>query len=265
MKKILLISLVLLALWAYAKVSLSPMDQSQISFFFNPLGTDDFGRDNLSVAILSAINSMIVAIVLTVLAFMVSGSIAFAAMLSRSKWIKSSLRAIGTLVESCPVIVWLFVIIVGLRDESRLVVVTIAFILAAIPYLTNVIYGELERIWHAEFVESARIAGLGEWRIGLRFILPNTTAVITPVFINVYGAALTVNGVIGVLGMGNRMDLEIGIMLLRAKESISTQPQIMVLAIAALIMIFGVMVIVGQEIKKKAEGEKGILYSNVLF
>lgn len=267
LKKIIIILSGLFALWAYAKLCLL-LDENckgQLNFLINIFGSDEFGRDTFAVAILSSLNSMAVAIMLSAFSFCIALVIAFGAFLSRIDYLKLFLNSIGTLIESCPVIIWLFVIIVGLRNEPRIIIVTVAFVLAAIPYLSNVIYGELERLWHADFVESARIAGLGEWRIGLRFIMPNTLAVITPVLVNLYGAALTINGVIGVLGMGNRMDLEIGVLLLRGKENISNQPQIMFLAICGLLLIFWIMIILIQEIKKIVEGDKRVVFRNTIF
>lgn len=264
MKKVLIIISGIIILFIYAKIRLSItadwLDKSLITF----LGVDEFGRDNFAVAILSSINSMVTAIALTLFAFITGSIVAFSAILAKVKFIKTILHASGTLIESCPVIVWLFVIIVGFRDYPRFVIVSVTFILAAIPYLSNVIFGELERLWHADFIESARIAGLTNLRIGFKYLLPNTLSVITPVLINVYGAALTVNGVIGVLGMGNRMDLEIGTLLLRGKENITTNPQIMLLAILSLITIYFIIILIGQEIKKRVMGERNIITDKVM-
>lgn len=253
MRKSILIIIGIIVLFVYSKLM---VDYSSTTFHL--LGIDEFGRDNISVIILSSIYSMTLALLLTVLSFIFSGVIAYFILLFKNRIIHNLLRSLSNLTESIPMLIWLFIIIIGFRNFSRVFVVILTFIFAALPYLTNVIYGEFERLWNVEFVESAKIAGLKNYRIIFKFILPNALSVLIPVGINVYGAALTINGVIGLLGMGNRMDYEIGTVLMRGKEYVLINPEILILGIISLVLIFLSVFVIAEELKIKISGKTEI-------
>jgi peptide/nickel transport system permease protein len=243
--------------YVYGILQLSWSPDWSFTLTYHIFDVDEFGRDILAAAIVAMVNSMVAAVALTLFSFMVAGGIALGAFLVRFLFLRSLVINAGTLIESCPILIWLFVILVGFHEYPRPVIVLITFILAATPYITNVLTGELERLWHADFVEAARISGAGDFRIVSKYIFANALPVLSPVFINVSGAALTVNGVIGLLGMGNRMDLEIGTLLLRGKESITTCPQIMLLSIVALVAVFSFVMAVGRRIEHRFERGDG--------
>lgn len=253
MRKSIFIAIGIIVLYFY---SLFMVDNSGNSF--NILGIDEFGRDNFSVIVLSSVYSMILALLLTVLSFIFSGTIAYSSVLSQNKIINNIIRSLSNITESIPMLIWLFIIIIGFRNFARVIVVILTFIFAALPYLTNVIYGEFERLWHVEFVDSAKIAGIKNYRIIFKYILPNALSVIIPVSINVYGAALTINGVIGLLGMGNRMDYEIGTLLMRGKEYVLINPELIISGVIALVLIFLIVCVFAEELKIKITGKTDI-------
>lgn len=233
-----LIGLPLLALAAFLWFGLEPVE-SWISYSWqHPLGTDEFGRDFLAVLIGAMGLSLSKAVIITLIAIIISTVIAYLAIYFQNKVVEGFFRGIVIVVESCPILLWVFVVIIAFSRLPAVIAVTVAFIIAATPFVSNVIAGELERLWKADYVRAARILGIGEWRILMSYILPNAVSVLIPVALNVLGAALTVSGAIGILGMGNRSELDLGILLLRGKENVLQNPTILIVTVMTFIGIY---------------------------
>ena len=80
-------------------------------------------------------------------------------------------------------------------------------------------------------MEAAYSLGASELRVLARYILPNAASVLVPFTGQILGAAIAVDGAIGVIGLGNRSDLDLGVFLLRGKETFGLHPQVLVLAL----------------------------------
>ena len=233
-----LIGLPLLALAAFLWFGLEPVEPWLSYSWQHPLGTDEFGRDFLAVLIGATALSLSKAVIITLIAIIISTVIAYLAIYFQNKVVEGFFRGIVIVVESCPILLWVFVVIIAFSRLPVVIAVTVAFIIAATPFVSNVIAGELERLWKADYVRAARILGIGEWRILMSYILPNAVSVLIPVALNVLGAALTVSGAIGILGMGNRSELDLGILLLRGKENVLQNPTILIVTVMTFIGIY---------------------------
>lgn len=233
-----LIGLPLLALAAFLWFGLEPVEPWLSYSWQHPLGTDEFGRDFLAVLIGATALSLSKAVIITLIAIIISTVIAYLAIYFQNKVVEGFFRGIVIVVESCPILLWVFVVIIAFSRLPAVIAVTVAFIIAATPFVSNVIAGELERLWKADYVRAARILGIGEWRILMSYILPNAVSVLIPVALNVLGAALTVSGAIGILGMGNRSELDLGILLLRGKENVLQNPTILIVTVMTFIGIY---------------------------
>jgi len=233
-----LIGLPLLALAAFLWFGLEPVEPWLGYSWQHPLGTDEFGRDFLAVLIGAMGLSLSKAVIITLIAIIISTVIAYLTVYFQNKVVEGFFRGIVIVVESCPILLWVFVVIIAFSRLPAVIAVTVAFIIAATPFVSNVIAGELERLWKADYVRAARILGIGEWRILMSYILPNAVSVLIPVALNVLGAALTVSGAIGILGMGNRSELDLGILLLRGKENVLQNPTMLILTVMTFIGIY---------------------------
>lgn len=233
-----LIGLPLLALTAFLWFGLEPVEPWLGYSWQHPLGTDEFGRDLMAVLIGAIGLSLGKAVIITLIALTFSTLIAYVAIYFQNKVVEGFFRGVVIVVESCPILLWVFVVIIAFSRLPAVIAVTVAFIIAATPLISNVIAGELERLWKADYVRAARILGIGEWRIMMSYIFPNAVSVLIPVALNVLGAALTVSGAIGILGMGNRSELDLGILLLRGKENILQNPIILIVTVMTFIGIY---------------------------
>ena len=207
----------------------------------HPLGTDEFGRDLLANVILSTGLSALKGLGLAVLAFAFAGLVAYFAVVRGSRTVAVLLRGMTNVVESIPVLLWVLVAVIAI-NEPRVLVVALAFSIAALPAVSTVIAGELERLVHTPFIEAARMLGVREAHLLWRYLLPNAAAVLAPLVIQVLGAAIAVDGAIGVLGMGNRSQPDLGVMLLRGKENFTDNPQILLLAVGMFAALYAYLI-----------------------
>jgi peptide/nickel transport system permease protein len=152
-------------------------------------------------------------------------------------------------------------ILIAMLAEARLAVVAAAFTIAILPITTNVIAGEVVRLREAPFVQAARALGVSESRIIIRHIIPNVVAVLGPLFLQILGAAIAIDGAIGLLGLGNRTQLDIGILLLRGKENALLFPHLLIGVIATIFLIYCWLFLLIRTVSQKSSVHSSFLFS----
>lgn len=206
--------------------------------WWDPIGTDEFGRDLLATAIAAAGLSFAKGCLLTMLVIVVGIVVAEAMTLARSSVVSSAVSIVARVLESVPTVFWVVAVVVVLK-ESRTLVAAVAFVLIVVPSASTVVAGELQRLRLRPFVESAYLLGVAEWRVLVRHIIPHSRSVLVPFAIQVLGGAIAIDGAIGVLGLGSRSDLDLGVFLIRGRESFSQHPQVMWVGLAMYLAIYG--------------------------
>ena len=186
-------SILLWIFWA------APSDQWTLPNIDHPLGTDEFGRDLLATALAATGLSLLKGIAITAGALAMSIVAAELVTLRRASLPSAIARAVANIVESVPVVLWIFIVIVAVPGP-RFLVVAVAFSLVVLPIATHLLAGEFFRLRAAPYVEAAYHLGAGELRVLIRYILPNAAAVVVPFGLQVLGAAIAVDGAIGVIG-----------------------------------------------------------------
>lgn len=203
----------------------------------HPLGTDEFGRDifftSLAAAGFSLVKGFGIALVTLVMAIALAEGIT----LSGHRLPALAIRGVANVVESIPSVLWVMIVLIVLR-EPRLFVVGAAFALVTLPTAAHVLAGEILRLRTMPFVEAARQLGAGELRVLVVYVLPNARAVLVPYSLQLLGAAIAVDGAIGVIGLGNRSDIDLGILLLRGKENFVLHPQVLLASLALYAAIY---------------------------
>ena len=211
----------------------------------HPLGTDEFGRDILATALAAAALSLGKGTAIAAATMALGLFFASLATARGSRHAEFLVSAAAAVVESIPIVLWVMIVLVVLR-EPRLLVVGTAFCLVVLPSATRVIAGELYRLRAQPYVEAAYQLGAGEARVLFRYMLPNAGPVLLPYGLQVLGGAIAVDGAIGVIGLGNRSDLDLGIFLLRGKENFVQHPQLLLLALAMYGLLFGYLLFAGR-------------------
>ena len=231
-------SILLWIFWA------APGDQWILPGIDHPLGTDEFGRDLFATALAATGLSLLKGIAITAGTLAISIVAAELVTLRRASLPAAIARAAANIVESVPVVLWIFIVIVAVPGP-RFLIVAVAFALLVLPIATHLLAGEFFRLRAAPYVEAAYHLGSGELRVLIRYILPNAAAVVVPFALQVLGAAIAVDGAIGVIGLGSRSDLDLGIFLLRGKESFFLHPQVLIVAVAAYGLLYGYLMWIG--------------------
>lgn len=139
------------------------------------LGTDHFGRDILSMLIMGARNSVIVAFVAIAIGIGFGVPLGLAAA-SRRGWVDELIMRFNDFTFAFPALISAIMItaIIGPGAVNSIIAIGIF----NIPVFARVVRGAALSIWKREFILAARSAGKGKFRISIEHILPNTFSVL---------------------------------------------------------------------------------------
>jgi ABC-type dipeptide/oligopeptide/nickel transport system permease subunit len=189
------------------------------------LGTDDLGRDVLSLVMNGARVSIYVGVGAVLVEIVLGLSIGMAAGYFGGI-IDEVLMRITDVIFSLPQIMMLLLAISMFAARGIDIILLIMGALGW-PFLARVVRSEYLSLRETTYVEAARSMGASSWRIIIRHILPNILSVIIviatmdiPWFI-LYEATLTY------LGFGDPMSSSWGVLLQRGSDSMRSSPWIM--------------------------------------
>jgi ABC-type dipeptide/oligopeptide/nickel transport system permease subunit len=180
------------------------------------LGSDDWGRDVLSLLVLGAGVSLYVGIAAVTLEAVVGLSIGMIAGYFGGL-IDEILMRVTDVILTLPTLMLLIVAVAMFQVRGIHIIIIVSGLLGW-PFLARVVRSEFLTLKQSTFVEAARSVGASNWRIILRHILPNALASIIvlltmdiPWYI-FYEAALTF------LGFGDPAAASWGILMDRGKR-----------------------------------------------
>ncbi|MEO1846323.1 MAG: ABC transporter permease [Pseudomonadota bacterium] len=156
---------------------LAPYGQSQIvGDVWEPLfgkfvfGTDQIGRDMLSMLIYGARNMIGLALLTTVCAFGLGSLLGFLAATMRG-WVDQALSRFVDVIISIPTLIFALIVLSSTGTSVFALVTVIAIIYAMPVYrIARAVAMDIEVM---DFVEAARLRGEGLWWIMRKEILPN--------------------------------------------------------------------------------------------
>ncbi len=183
------------------------------------LGTDELGRDMLTRMIYGARSVLFVIVVVTAIDLVLGLPLGAAAGYFGG-WVDTLIMRTGDFLFAFPGLLFIFFVAatikpgivnaikaLGFNDFVRsgyadYLVVMIALGIAGWAGLARLVRGQILTLREKEFVTSARVTGLSNWRIITRYLLPNA---ISPIIISLSmgmgGIALT-EGILSYLGIG---------------------------------------------------------------
>jgi len=144
----------------------------------HPLGKSSYGRDVLARMIFGARTSLTIA--LPAILLNVTGGIVIGVIAAYYRgWIDSIIMRICDVFLAFPglVLALVFIAIFGRKLEMIIIVWGVL----GIPFYARLIRGNVLQARELPYVDAARVAGAGNWRIMFRHILPNT---IQPVIVS---------------------------------------------------------------------------------
>lgn len=183
-------------------------------------GTDKFGRDVFARAVYSARLDLSVGVTIAIGAMVIGSAIGVISGYWGS-WVDETVMRLTDVVLAFPgfVLALILVAVLGNSIPNVMIAVTVAYI----PYFIRLTRAEVLTQREMEYVDGARLAGNGRWRIAFRHVLPNS---LRPSFVQATLVAgwsiLTVAG-LAFLGVGIRPPTpEWGVMVAEGAPDIIT-------------------------------------------
>lgn len=137
------------------------------------LGTDQLGRDLLSMLMIGARTSIAVALIAVGIGICLGVPLGLIAAARRGSWLDEVLMRGNDLIFAFPSLV-IAILITAITKPSAVNAI-IAIGIFNIPVFARVARGAALTIWTRDFILAARVAGKGAVRISAEHILPNIT------------------------------------------------------------------------------------------
>lgn len=137
------------------------------------LGTDQFGRDILSMIMIGARTSIAVALVAVGIGMILGVPLGLAAAARKGGWLDEVIMRANDLVFAFPSLL-IAVMITAVFGASALNAI-IAIGIFNIPVFARLTRGAALSLWNRDYILAARVAGKGPARISMEHILPNVS------------------------------------------------------------------------------------------
>ena len=162
-------------------------------------GTDQFGRDILSMIMAGAQTSILVGLIAVSLGLALGVGLGLLAA-ARRGWIEEVVMRLNDLTFAFPVILLAILITAGWGPGIANAILALAVI--NVPIFARLVRGAALSVWAREFVLAARAAGKGDLRITLEHILPNILNVIVVQATISFAIAILAEAALSYLGVG---------------------------------------------------------------
>ena len=201
---VILLTFILMAIFANFVAPLDPLSTDAKSSLAPPggrhwLGADVMGRDEFSRIVHGARVSLAVSIGATGLGAIFGVSIGLASGYVGG-WFDLIVQRITEILQSLPLLVMALVITTALGPSLENTIIAIA--LPLIPNVSRVIRSNTLSLREMPFVEAAQAAGMSEWRIAIRHVLPNTLAPLIVLATAQLGSTILTEASLSFLGLG---------------------------------------------------------------
>ncbi len=186
------------------------------------LGTDHLGRDLLARLIWGTLLSLAVGISASIIAAVVGSGIGITAGYFGGRTDNFIMRGVDMLMAFPYILLALAIVAVlgpGLLNALYAVAVV------NIPFFARNIRGATVSIAHREFVDAARLSGMGDWRIVWHEILPNVLPVIAIAMSTTVGWMILETAGLSFLGLGSQPpQADLGSMLGEGRKLLISAP-----------------------------------------
>ncbi|MBC6416561.1 MAG: ABC transporter permease [Rhodospirillales bacterium] len=232
------IALIALVWTPHSVFEMAIKDRMQGPSWDHLLGTDQFGRDLLSMLMVGASNSIGVAVVA------VGVGLAFGVPLgglaaSRRGWIDELVMRFNDFAFAFPALLSAVMITAVFGPGSVNSIIAIGIF--NVPVFARVTRGGALALWQREYVLAARMAGKGRARITLEHILPNIASLLIVQGTIQFALGILAEAGLSYLGLGTQPPLPSwGKMLAEAQTMLYLAPQLAILpGLAIMLTVLG--------------------------
>ncbi len=185
----------------------------------HPLGTDMLGRD-LLVGLVHA-SRVSLAVGLTAAGLAVFVGVLFGALSGYfGGWVDQVLTRITEVFQTMPPLVFVVVVVAILTPSVSSIILGIA--VTSWPQISRLVRAETLRLRDAEFVQAARVMGMGHARIILAHILPNAISPVVVAGSILVASAILTEAALSFLGLGDPNLISWGSMIGSGREVLRT-------------------------------------------
>lgn len=190
------------------------------------LGTDQFGRDILSIVMSGAQNSITVGVVAVSIGIVFGVSLGLLAS-ARRGWTEELVMRLSDFMFAFPAILLAIMLVATIGPGAVNAIVAIGVF--SVPIFARLTRGAANVVWEREFVLAARAAGKGRFRITVEHVLPNIISVIIVQATIQFALAILAEAALSYLGIGSQPPTPSwGRMLSEAQTMIFLKPMLAV-------------------------------------
>jgi peptide/nickel transport system permease protein len=188
----------------YDPTALSIVDKLQPASARHWLGTDQLGRDLLSMLLAGARSTLGVAL-LAVLLGLIPGVLLGLWAAARGGWLDELLMRGNDLLFAFPAL--LLAILLSAVFGPGVLNAVLAIGIFNVPVFARVTRGGALPLWQREFIQAARVAGKGDLRISLEHVLPNLRGLLIVQATLQFSLGIVAEASLSYVGLGNQPPL----------------------------------------------------------
>jgi peptide/nickel transport system permease protein len=163
------------------------------------LGTDEFGRDVASRAMLGARISLLIAIQTVVISIVIGTALGLVVGFLRG-WTERVIMTFSDALLAFPGILLALALVAVIGSSRHSIVIALA--IAYLPATVRVVRGSVISIREREYVEASRVAGDGALYTMWRIVLPNALPPILVLATSLFGWVILSESALSFLGVG---------------------------------------------------------------
>jgi peptide/nickel transport system permease protein len=203
------------------------------------LGTDQLGRDLLSMLMVGAQTSIAVALIAVGIGVALGVPLGLAAAANRGSWLDEIIMRGNDLIFAFPSLV--IAILITARYGPSATNAILAIGIFNIPVFARVARGGALPLWTLDYILAARTAGKGKLRISAEHILPNIANLLIVQATIQFSLGILAEAALSYVGLGAQPPTPSwGRMLAEAQTMIYTHPMLAILpGMAIVLMVLG--------------------------